>query len=734
MLVTGLAVVACERATGPAYEAPLVEAASGEVVPGQYIVVLRDGQEDPADIAEELALRHGGRLLMSYRRAIRGFAARLDPEALEAVRRNPRVLYVEPDREAQLVATQENPPSWGIDRVDQADLPLDASYAYGNDGSGANIYIFDTGVRRTHNDFGGRVQFVPNGSNGDFVGDGHGNAEDCHGHGTHVAGTAAGNAYGLAKNAPIWAARVVNCSGSGQASMAIAAVDWATANAVRPAVVNMSLGYGNVQSLRDAVQNSVAAGVMYSVAAGNGHWLFGFPVDACNESPAGAFSALTVGATQSNDVEASFSNYGPCVDLLAPGVSITSAYYSSDNATAVMSGTSMATPHVTGAVALYLTANPGATSAQVAQALKNNATPNRITLHSRSASRGTPNLLLYTGFIGGGNEPPTASFTVACTDLSCNFTDSSTDADGSLTAWSWEFGDGRASSAQNPSHSYVAEGTYAVTLTVTDDAGGTDIVTVSVTVTAPAGNDPPVASFDVACTYLTCDFTDTSMDSDGSVAAWSWDFGDGATSTAQHLSHTYGAAGDYTVTLTVTDNSGATDAVSQTVSASEPPNQAPTASFSYSCDYLTCEFTDTSSDADGIVNWWQWDFGDGASSGSQHPFRQYGAEGTYTVTLTVWDDDNASDVVSQQVTVTAPPPSNITLTATPGRFWYWWRVDLRWNGATSANVDVYLQGIHIARTANDGFYRDYLLGSGTYAYKVCEAGTLVCSNDATVTF
>jgi PKD repeat protein len=618
--------------------------------------------------------------------------------------------------------------------VDQADLPLSNSYTYGNDGTGANVYIFDTGVRRTHSDFGGRVQFVPNGSNGDFVGDGHGSAEDCHGHGTHVAGTAAGATFGLAKNAQIWAARVVNCSGSGQASMAIAAVDWATANAERPAVVNMSLGYGNVQSLRNAVEASVAAGVNYSVAAGNGHWLFGYPINACNESPAGAPNALTVGATQSNDVEASFSNFGTCVDLLAPGVSITSAYYSNDNAAAVMSGTSMATPHVTGAVALYLTANPSATPAQVAQAIKGNATPNRITLHSRSATRGTPNLLLYMAFIGGGNEPPTASFTHSCTDLSCNFTDTSTDADGSVTQWSWDFGDGETSTLQNPSHAYASEGTYDVTLTATDDAGGTDTATESVTVTAPAGNDPPVASFSSDCTYLACDFTDTSTDSDGNVTAWSWDFGDGSTSTAQHPSHGYAAAGTYTVTLTVTDNSGATNAVSQPVTAEDPPNQPPTASFTYSCDYLACWFTDTSTDADGFVNWWQWDFGDGASSGSQNPFREFGAEGTYTVTLKVWDDDNATDIVSQQVTVTAPPPSNITLTATPGRFWYWWRVDLRWSGATSTNVDVYLQGVHIATTANDGFYRDYLLGSGTYTYKVCEAGTSVCSNDVAVTF
>ena len=239
---------------------------------------------------------------------------------------------------------------------------------YNNDGSGANVYILDTGVRLSHSEFGGRAQYVPNGNNGDFVNDGHGSAADCHGHGTHVAGTAAGANFGVAKNAAVWAGRVVNCVGSGQVSMAIAGVDWVTANAVRPAVVNMSLGYGNVQSLRDAVQSSVAGGVNYSVAAGNGNF-FGRPRNACNESPAGAPDALTVGATQSNDVEASFSNYGPCVDFLAPGVNITPAWHTSDNATNTISGTSMATPHVTGAVAQYLSANPDHPPAQAANAL-----------------------------------------------------------------------------------------------------------------------------------------------------------------------------------------------------------------------------------------------------------------------------------------------------------------------------------------------------------------------------
>jgi PKD repeat protein len=248
----------------------------------------------------------------------------------------------------------------------------------------------------------------------------------------------------------------------------------------------MSLGYGDVQSLRTAVENSIAAGVNYAVAAGNGNFL-GIPQNACLQSPAGAPNALTVGATSSTDGEASFSNYGTCVDILAPGVSIRSAWYTGDNATNSISGTSMATPHVAGAVALYLAANPGATPTQVSSALKSNASTNKISLHSLSTANGTANRLLYVGFIGGGgptNNPPVASFTQSCTNLTCNFTDTSTDNDGSIVAHSWTFGDGGTSNSQNPSHTYAAAGTYTVSLTVTDDDAATNSTSHSVTVTS----------------------------------------------------------------------------------------------------------------------------------------------------------------------------------------------------------------------------------------------------------
>lgn len=495
-----LTLAACADSPEPVAPTPSLSRESGRIVPGEYIVVFTRGVSDAPGLAGGLVAAHGGTLRFTYQYAVRGFAASLSEQAVEALGRNPNVAYVEPDREVTLFDTQNSPPAWGIDRIDQRDLPLSGAYTYANNGSGINVYILDTGIRLSHNDFGGRARYVSNGANGDFVGDGHGSAADCHGHGTHVAGTAAGTSYGVAKGATIWAGRVVNCNGGGTVSMAIAGVDWVTANALLPAVVNMSLGYGNVQSLRDAVEASIAAGVNYAVAAGNGNFA-GIPQDACGESPAGAPNANTVGATASNDTEASFSNYGSCVDVLAPGVSITSAYYTSNTATAAMSGTSMATPHVTGAIALYLAANPGATPTQVSQALTANASLNKIALHRRSRDNGTANRLLYVGFIGGGGGPqpnvaPTASFTKICTALACSFDGrGSSDSDGTIVSYDWIFGDGATASGVTASHTYDAAGTYIVRLGVTDDNGEFAADTQEVTVTSAGGGGFTLAAF-----------------------------------------------------------------------------------------------------------------------------------------------------------------------------------------------------------------------------------------------
>jgi subtilisin family serine protease len=353
--------------------------------------------------------------------------------------------------------------TWGLDRVDQHPLPLDGSYTYNNDGSGVTAYIIDTGIRYDHVEFGGRaVKGVDEVTPG-------GDASDCNGHGTHVSGTVGGTTYGIAKNVKLVAVRVLNCNGSGTTSGVIAGIDWVTSDHQAKggsAVANMSLGGAKSSSLNQAVANSVAAGVVYSVAAGNS------TADACNSSPSSEPSAITVAASNSSDVFASFSNFGTCVDIIAPGVSITSAWNTSSTATNTISGTSMASPHSTGASALYLAANPGSTPAQVANALTANATSGVIS----GVPAGTPNKLLYTLFIGGGGAPPpppsgapTASFTHSCSGFTCTFTNTSTNA----TSYDWDFGDGSPhSSAVNPTHTYAAgRATYTVTLVASNSSG-----------------------------------------------------------------------------------------------------------------------------------------------------------------------------------------------------------------------------------------------------------------------
>jgi subtilisin family serine protease len=301
---------------------------------------------------------------------------------------DPNVAYVEQNQVMHAIGTQTNPPSWGIDRIDQRNLPLSGSYTYDTTASNVTAYIIDTGILTTHSDFGGRARHGRDTVNNDN------DATDCNGHGTHVAGTVGGNSYGVAKGVNLVAVRVLDCSGSGTTAGVVAGIDWVTANAVKPAVANMSLGGGASTSLDNAVTNSINSGVTYAIAAGNDN------ANACNYSPARVPSAITVGATTNTDARASYSNYGTCLDIFAPGSSITSAWYTSTTASNTISGTSMATPHVTGAAALVLAGSPGSTPAQVTSALTTAATPNVVT----SPGTGSPNRLLFT--TTGTTTPP----------------------------------------------------------------------------------------------------------------------------------------------------------------------------------------------------------------------------------------------------------------------------------------------------------------------------------------
>lgn len=484
-IMTGLSCVATQAAAStPQPEGQILNANTPNSIAERYIAVLKEAstRSVPA-AAEDLAGKYHATVHYLYRATVQGFSAEMSEQDARRMAADPSVAYVEQVQQVRLAGEQPSPPSWGIDRIDQPGLPLGNSYKYPDSaGSGVTVYVLDTGIRRTHQDFENRASFGY-----DFI-DNDPDATDCHGHGTHVAGTAAGRTYGVAKAAKIVAVRVLNCQGSGNTDQIVAGIDWVTQNAAKPAVANMSLGLqGSDTTMENAVKGSIAAGIQYSLAAGNNGQ------DACGFSPAKVPTAITVGNTTNQDARNNGSNYGTCLDLFAPGTSIVSASYSSDTGSATMTGTSMAAPHVAGAAALYLSEHPSASSAEVRDALVNNGVTGKVT----SPGSGSPNVLLNTAFLLGpsnpgevkvanpGDQSSLVGTAVTLTNTVSGGTEPYTwSATGLPAGLSIDSGSGTVSGTP------TAEGTSSVTITAKDSAGKSGSATFSWKVSKDGGTTP----------------------------------------------------------------------------------------------------------------------------------------------------------------------------------------------------------------------------------------------------
>lgn len=606
LLIGALGLSTQAAAMAAYYEAP-----KDTRIPGQYIVVMKEAataqamsatqvQAMTASKAARIAKLVDGKVVRTYHKALYGFLMRMDANYMAQLRADPDVDFIEQDQIISINAVQSNA-TWGLDRLDQPTRPLNQQYQYETDASGVNAYIIDTGIQLNHNEFGGRAQ-----AGFTAIQDGNG-VNDCNGHGTHVAGTVGGTTYGVAKKVNLYAVRVLGCDGSGSNSGVIDGVEWVAQNAQLPAVANMSLGGGPSAALDAAVRKAISKGVSFAVAAGNE------TADACQGSPNAVAEALTVGATNKTDARASFSNWGSCVNIMAPGQDITSAWIGSTSKTNTISGTSMASPHVAGVAALYLADHPAATPAQVFSALVASASNGVV-----SDLRGSPNRLLQVSLGNGGSQPapqpepqpqpqpqPEQPAVVELVNGA------------PVAGISGKAGENRFFTMNVPGDA------TALSFTLTGGTGDADMY-------VRFGQQPTESAYDcrpfVNGNEELCEI--------GNLRAGTWHV----------MVNGWKNGPGYT-------NTSLTGRFDQHV------NEAPTASFTHTADALTARFDASSSvDADGTIRSYVWNFGNGQQGTGAISTVTYAQAGTYTVTLTVMDNEGADATLSKQVTVTAAAP------------------------------------------------------------------------------